>query len=312
LASGIINNLGVIVKLLIAYDGSQSADRAIEDLSRAGVPDHAQAVVLSVAEADKLPEQAAVEPKKDSSCSAISSADCDEALKVAHSAVQRLASTFPSWTIDSEVSAGEVRQIILQKIQSWQPDLVVLGSHGRTGFKRLVLGSVSHYILTRSSCSVRIGRGQVRRHAPRLLIGVDGSGHAKKAVQTVGARHWPAGTQVRLVSVVDSRAWLMASGADVPGTTYSPLIEEQLRAQASLANDEAKNLLAATGLAVATEIGYGMPGDVLIGEAEKWDADAVFVGAKGLNLVGRILLGSVSTALAVRAPCSVEVVRVTT
>ncbi|MFX4689754.1 universal stress protein, partial [Acinetobacter baumannii] len=47
----------------------------------------------------------------------------------------------------------------------------------------------------------------------------------------------------------------------------------------------------------------------LIEEAEKWQADSIFVGARGLRGRERSLLGSVASAVASRAPCSVEVVR---
>jgi nucleotide-binding universal stress UspA family protein len=48
---------------------------------------------------------------------------------------------------------------------------------------------------------------------------------------------------------------------------------------------------------------------VLITEAEDWDADCIFVGAKGMRGIERLLIGSVSAAVAARAHCSVEVVR---
>lgn len=49
--------------------------------------------------------------------------------------------------------------------------------------------------------------------------------------------------------------------------------------------------------------------DQLVEEAETWNADCVFVGAKGTRGIERLLLGSVSSAVAARAHCSVEVVR---
>ena len=52
----------------------------------------------------------------------------------------------------------------------------------------------------------------------------------------------------------------------------------------------------------------GDPKRVLIEEAEQWGADCIFVGARGLRRLERFLLGSVSTAVAARAHCSVEVV----
>jgi nucleotide-binding universal stress UspA family protein len=48
---------------------------------------------------------------------------------------------------------------------------------------------------------------------------------------------------------------------------------------------------------------------VLVEEAEGWGADCVFVGATGLRGAERLLMGSVSAAVAARAHCSVEIVR---
>jgi nucleotide-binding universal stress UspA family protein len=51
------------------------------------------------------------------------------------------------------------------------------------------------------------------------------------------------------------------------------------------------------------------PKRLLISEAESWGADCIFVGAKGMGRVERFLTGSVSSAVAARAHCSVEVAR---
>jgi nucleotide-binding universal stress UspA family protein len=48
---------------------------------------------------------------------------------------------------------------------------------------------------------------------------------------------------------------------------------------------------------------------MLIGEAERWSADAIMIGAKGHRILERVLIGSVSTSVTARAHCTVEVVR---
>jgi len=63
------------------------------------------------------------------------------------------------------------------------------------------------------------------------------------------------------------------------------------------------------GLTVSSVIKEGDPKHVLLDEAERWGADCIFVGARGLSRVERFLLGSVSAAVAARAHCSVEIVR---
>ena len=67
--------------------------------------------------------------------------------------------------------------------------------------------------------------------------------------------------------------------------------------------------LRAAELVVSSVIKNGDPKRVLVDEAEQWGADSIFVGARGLRLIERLLLGSVSAAVAERAQCSVEVVR---
>lgn len=67
--------------------------------------------------------------------------------------------------------------------------------------------------------------------------------------------------------------------------------------------------LRAAGLTVSALVEDGDPKRVLLDEAEQWDADCIFVGARGLRRIERLPLSSVSAAVAARAHCSVEVVR---
>jgi nucleotide-binding universal stress UspA family protein len=51
------------------------------------------------------------------------------------------------------------------------------------------------------------------------------------------------------------------------------------------------------------------PKALILDEAERWKADLIVAGAHGYNTLDRLLLGSVSEALALYAKCSVEVIR---
>jgi nucleotide-binding universal stress UspA family protein len=60
---------------------------------------------------------------------------------------------------------------------------------------------------------------------------------------------------------------------------------------------------------ISSEIIEGSPKRVILDEAERWNADLIVVGSHGYGILDRLLLGSVSQALALHAPCSVEIVR---
>jgi nucleotide-binding universal stress UspA family protein len=65
----------------------------------------------------------------------------------------------------------------------------------------------------------------------------------------------------------------------------------------------------AAGLNVSSVVEEGDPREALVRQAQTWNADTIFVGARGLGRVERFLLGSVSSATVSHAPCSVEIVR---
>jgi nucleotide-binding universal stress UspA family protein len=55
-----------------------------------------------------------------------------------------------------DIIYGKPKEIILDEADNWKADVVVMGSHGRTGFSRFLLGSVSLSVLSQAPCSVMI------------------------------------------------------------------------------------------------------------------------------------------------------------
>ena len=69
-----------------------------------------------------------------------------------------LGQSFPNSSIQGLVADGDPRAIICDMALDWQASMIVMGSHSRTGFKRILLGSVSSSVLSHASCSVTIVR----------------------------------------------------------------------------------------------------------------------------------------------------------
>jgi nucleotide-binding universal stress UspA family protein len=158
---------------------------------------------------------------------------------------------------------------------------------------------------------VRIARGSINEvpHPERIIVGFDGSAGSTRAVEAIAARSWPDGTDVRLLSVADSSV-LDAIGRFKPQMANASVHTKFASqwAQSLAAGSKAK--LNKAGIPSSVELRLGHAKDVIVNEAEEWHADTIFVGPHCTDdSFERFLLGSVSAAVAARAPCSVEVVR---
>ena len=313
------------MRILIGYDGSESADAALSDLRRAGLPRDAEALILSVADVMKTPalssyelvEQALVSRRVTSGIMLAQTQTTQvlkEANQFASEASARVQTFFPEWEVRGEAVIGNPARELIERADEWSPDLVVVGSHGRSGVGRLLLGSVSKKLVTDLKSSVRV----VRRvpdlgddHIPpRIIVGVDGSTGAEQAVRAVGSRVWPTGTEVRLIAVDDGRSPNKISGI-LP--TAAELIRGSYEEAALVARtmvEWAEDELRALGLRTSVAFEKGEPQRVLVEEARKWEADSIFVGSRKFSgAFERFRLGSVSSALVTKAPSSVEIVR---
>jgi nucleotide-binding universal stress UspA family protein len=141
------------------------------------------------------------------------------------------------------------------------------------------------------------------------MLGWDGSTDADLAVRAVAARSWPESTQLRIVTVLDARLSIQLAVSGMAAGPAQDAIHEE-HSEISRRADKVAEELRARGLRVGEPvIRPGYPKSILLEEADKWQAHCIFVGAKGLSRIERVLLGSVSAAVAARAACSVEVVR---
>ena len=227
------------------------------------------------------------------------------ALELAERAAGRLRANFPSWKVAAESNAGSPAWELLARSDEIDADLVVVGSHGRSALGRFFLGSISQKVLTEAACSVRIARGRVEVDpAPaRIIVGFDGSPGAKAAVESVRSRNWPEHSQVRVVAVSDISVPVDIGFVPPVGLTDTC---DWLRGLA----DSSIEALGSAGLETEFVSEFGNPKNVLVDIAEDWHADSIFIGANRFgSRVERFLLGSVSSAVAARAHCSVEVVR---
>ncbi len=142
----------------------------------------------------------------------------------------------------------------------------------------------------------------------KILLAVDGSPCSEAAVEEICSRPWPAGSEVRVL-VVDGPL-----EDPIRYSTSSTVFDELVLQLRSAANGHLNRAveairLRAPQLTVSSCLREGRPKQEILNEIEQWGADLVVVGSNGYGAIGRILLGSVSLAVASHAPCNVLIVR---
>jgi nucleotide-binding universal stress UspA family protein len=308
------------MKILIAYDGSECGDAALDDLRRAGLPNGAEALVMTVADVFLPPPineevdntfpfyvPTGIRRAHERAAEAVKQAEV-----LAQTAGDRLRSTFPNWKVRTEACADSPGWAVVRKADEWHPDLVVVGSHGHSALGGwLILGSVSQRILYEARCSVRVARGRpYTQDSPvRVIVGVDNSPNSEAALSAVASRAWVRGTEVRLVAVLDTVMLVRPDPSQPAVFKWLDVNDERDWNLARQMFEASADKLRAAGLTASVDLREGNPKQVLVDEAESWGADSIFVGAKGIRGIDRFLLGSVSAAVAARAHCSVEVIR---
>lgn len=294
------------LRVLVAYDGSEFAEKALKSLNQVGLPnENVELLLMEIAEVwlpptnvemdeepkNFLTEQVQERIEKNQKILADTAISVQEAGK-------RIAPIFPTWTIKAKAGYGSPAWEILFRADDFKPDLIVVGSHGRTMLGRVLLGSVSQKIVTEAHCSVRVSRGEPKPEGEplKLVLGYDGTKGADEAVKVLSNRYLPKGSEVRVVMVEDVNS--VQQFFDFDRTIFEKIGETAIEQ------------LQKSGLKAELVILQGNPKHEVVSEAEKFGADCIYVGAtKFNNKFERFLLGSVSSAITARAHCSVEVVR---
>ncbi len=213
--------------------------------------------------------------------------------------------------VETEVVGRNVPEAILDYVRDEAVDLVVVGTHGRTGWRRGVLGSVAETTLRRAPCPVLTVRpldapGDGPWPPSRILLALDdvpADGFGKAQVPA------SAGWAARLA--VAYRVPLDVIHVETPAVGIpNPILEADERTRLREALGSLAELLRArtdANLPVTVAVRVGDPVTEVRALAEAGRAHLLVVGSHSRQGPGRALLGSVAEALVRTAPCPVLV-----
>ena len=223
---------------------------------------------------------------------------------------RRLATGWPG--SDAVVVEQRPLQAILAQVRHLRARAVVLGSRGRRGTMRLVLGSVSRQVVRRAPCAVLVVRGRPRQFR-RLVVGIDGSRESCRAVSFLARLAVPRGGRVLVVRVVEparppSHALVSPSVRALASRHVATLNARAFRTARAQARAAAAALEAA-GWRARAAVRLGQPLPELADAVAEARAELLVLGARGAGGIERLLLGSVAEGALDHAPVSVLIGR---
>ncbi|MFC7096587.1 universal stress protein [Halobaculum marinum] len=275
-----------ITDIVVATDGSDLGDRAVDT-----------AFALSTALGARVHPCTVVDPF--STRQRVS--DLRSHRTEANDLVDRLATRAKREGLDADpvVREGRPHEELLALVAETDADLIVVGTHGRGGARRALLGSVTEKLIRTADCPVLVTHGADPEPPSwgsdsRLLVATDGSDAAAPA-ERVGVDLAAAlGAHLTAVSAVDEAAALSAVAG---GALSQDTIAAVRRSLGERADDAIKGVLTR-----ATDAGVDADSEVLMGEpsaavrdySSDIGADLIVVGTHGRGGIRRVVLGSVA------------------
>jgi len=209
------------------------------------------------------------------------------------------------------VRSGSPAVEILHYAAEVEADLLVLGTHGRTGFERFMVGSVTEKVLRKAPCPVLSvpphSGGQPERPVfGRILCGADFSEASNRAAEYALSLAQEANGLLTLLHVVD---WMpdknFAKYPQFDPEAYRQVITREARRQLErLVPEEARNWCEPD-----LRISCGKPYRQILRIAAEDQADLIVLGAHGSGPIDRMLFGSTTQHVVRQAPCPVLTVR---
>jgi nucleotide-binding universal stress UspA family protein len=210
--------------------------------------------------------------------------------------------------VETLVECGYPVRHILERAASLPADLIVMGTHGRSGFERLVLGSVTEKVLRRAPCPVMavpppaVAVGKLPY--TRLLCPVDFSDSSEAALRFACSIAEEADARLTIVHVFDWNPDDNLLTARFDTAEYFAAVEQQAHERLeALVTDEAR-----VWCKPETVMARGKPYREILALADERASDLIVIGVRGRNAIDLALFGSTTNQVVRRARCPVLVI----
>lgn len=202
--------------------------------------------------------------------------------------------------VESEVRNGPPAREILTYADDANVDLIVCGTHGRTGVRRLVAGSVATTVVREASVPVLTVNRTIEPTDPSIddvLVATDGRPGVETAIEHALDLAESLGASVRALSIVDDT------------DTSLPSVLDVFESRAETAVAEVERRAAERGVESTSSVEHGHPSRKIVAVATDADVDLVVMGTESRSGLERVAFGSCSQRVVATAPVPVITVR---
>jgi nucleotide-binding universal stress UspA family protein len=297
------------MNILLATDGSDYADAALDFLLRFPFPAASSVILLTVIDKRVFVDAESVEltQAQSDALHVVRNTVREEAQALLDAAAHRIREH--GWAATVQLRWGDVTEEIIAAAEESQVELVVVGSHGLSPGGRFRLGSVTNQVLMYAPCSVLIVKqpegGFSQPESWRVLLAYNDSEPARKALALCASLPLGAGDAVEVVTVLT-----LVTGFRQDIQQHMSPVWQQQKIAARAALDAAAVKLRGSIPEVTSKLREGASSaQEIIDAAEAADSNLIVLGSRGKSLLQRFLLGSTTGNVARHSPCTVLVVR---
>lgn len=210
--------------------------------------------------------------------------------------------------VHSEVRIGGSYQEICEAASRQGQELIVIGTHGRTGLKHFFFGSTAERVVRFAPCSVLVVRGLTQtpkiKKPGKILVPVDFSRNSNLAVDAAAAIAREFGSALILSHILPSYNQVSESQFVDYATLEGELRESAQKELLAISTNVAEH-----GVPAATFLSHGRPATEIVLVAEQLKADLIVISTHGRTGIQHALLGSTTEQVVRHAGCPVLVLR---
>jgi len=185
--------------------------------------------------------------------------------------------------------------------------MIIMGRRGRSGLKRLMMGSVTSRVIGHAPCNVLVVPKAARVEFKRIVVATDGSKYSLAAASEAIGLAKRNKSELTVISVVPSE---LMTPTDIDFTlAHKELIADKEMHEAEKNVKAVKEAAQKEGVAVKAFVMSGRPADAVIEIAKDKNADLIVLGSHGRTGLEKLLMGSVAERVIVLSSCAVLVVK---